>query len=61
MSEEGAFSVEAVNPVIAAVLWKEPPSARGSLMAENVPDPEQWGAAGIDPQKLTTLEKLISQ
>jgi hypothetical protein len=61
MSEEGTFSVEAVNPVIAAVMWKEPPSARGSLMAENVADPAQWGAAGIDPQKLTSLEKLISQ
>jgi hypothetical protein len=60
-SEEGAFTVEAVNPVIAAVLWKEPPSARGPLLAENVPDPREWGAAGIDQQKLTSLEKLLSQ
>ena len=60
-SEEGTFDVESVNPVVAAVSWKNPPSARGPLLATNVPETEEWESANIDKQKLIALEKLLSQ
>jgi hypothetical protein len=60
-TEKGTFAVESVNPVVAAVLYKEPPPARGSLLAEGVPSPDAWPAAHIESGRLQALENLLSQ
>jgi len=60
-TEQGTFAVESVNPVIVAVLYKDPPPARGSLLADNVPSPDTWPAAQIEPGRLEALENQLTQ
>jgi hypothetical protein len=56
-SHSGTFEVETSNPVVAAVLFKMPPSSA----PQAVPDITSWPTATIETGRLTQLEKLLTQ
>jgi hypothetical protein len=55
-SHAGTFEVGAVNPVVAAILFKSPPGAAPQAVANL----DEWPTAKIDSDRLEALFKAIS-
>lgn len=62
-SADGTFDIEATNPVVAAVLYKEPPAPPlgiapfGRVAADDI---AEWPTVRIDNKVLRPLEELLS-
>jgi hypothetical protein len=63
-TDSGAFEVESVNPVVAAVLFKDPPRSRGSrgtgLLAKNAPGMDEWRDLRLDSKRLEKVEQPLN-
>jgi hypothetical protein len=55
-SHAGTFEVEAVNPVVAAILFKRPPTAAPQATT----DLGSWPTVTLDTRRLTQLEEVLS-
>lgn len=64
-TDSGTFEVEAVNPVVAAVLFKDPPRPRGArgdgfLLTKDADAVEMWRAVQLDRKRLETVESPLN-
>lgn len=64
-TDSGGFEVESVDPVVAAVLFKDPPRPRGGrgdgfLLTKDAPAIEMWRAVQLDRKRLEGVESPLN-
>lgn len=64
-TDSGGFEVESVDPVVAAVLFKDPPRPRGGrgdglLLTKDAPTIEMWRAVQLDRKRLEGVESPLN-